>query len=1151
LAVNKRKILDAAQKYVQKGQFDKALKEYQTLVELEPKDTNLRLKLGDLHLRQGSKDSAIQCYMKVADAFMQSGFDAKAVALYKQIAKIDNERHDIYLPLAELYQRLGLTSEALSALQVAADHHHREGRKREALDLLRKMAALDPTNTTSRLKIADLLRQADMPADALAEYEGVAQELERQGASDELLRVYERILELEPERAIASAAMARLLMGRGQLDRAEPFARRAVQHGPTEPEGHKLLAEILTGLRRNDAATDAYKTLAQVYRDRGDESNAREIAQRFLTSPDLSLNGADFGDLSIGAGSETGADLGTAAAAAAEAIPKTPSEPPAPDPMLELSGAGDSDSFSADPEQLLAEASVYLRYGKTDRAIATLESLLGGEPDHRLALEKLGEAHAERGDRAKAVEIWLRAASVAKSEENATAFATLRERIAALDPKAAASLGGGDASDEADLPAARGARAPARPAPEPEPLDDVDLDIELDDGFAGGELGAGADSDALDVDMESAPDVSSEPPGAAEKTMFQLDADAASDSDTDASRTGGAEATVFQLDGLTMPGTRGDAGSTVFQADAAEAPAEDADSGAEVDVDVDVDGDEDVDAPQQSGGSSTTPQQIGEDLAEADFYLEQGLLDEAERIYRRIVEAAPNHPQALLRLGEIEAQRGRDPGTSGGTRDDEASTGPPTQPFGDDMDASAPPAPADAASDDAGDDLVDWEIDDDTGAEPEADAAAAAADGAADADTEAEDAGDDAETDDALDDDVEEDVTPPSAPAAARPPAPPAHQADDGSTHPQVGAPTARAKAAQRAAPPPPEEQTAPQPRLRPAPTPPPPPEPTFALEDEPEQEEETQTSAPPPPAAAPEPEPAPVAAAAAAPEQEEEEEEPEAEDAGETFDLAAELSDVFDRDEPSTGDPVDDGFAAIFREFKKGVRAQLSESDYEAHYDLGIAYREMGLFDDAVGEFQIALGSPERKLSSLHMLGLCALDQGRAPEAAAQFEQALALPAVPLEQQAALRFDLGRAFELEGNVAAARRAFEAVLGFDPDHQDVRERLAALDAGGVAAADDSNPDLERFESFDDLIAEAEAALDTPRAGAATEPTPEDDGAIEAEALPEEPALELEPEPDPEPEPELVPEPEPEPEPPARAPEPTPPKPRRKKRISFL
>ena len=107
-----------------------------------------------------------------------------------------------------------------------------------------------------------------------------------------------------------------------------------------------------------------------------------------------------------------------------------------------------------------------------------------------------------------------------------------------------------------------------------------------------------------------------------------------------------------------------------------------------------------------------------------------------------------------------------------------------------------------------------------------------------------------------------------------------------------------------------------------------------------------------------------------------------------------------------------DANFEAVFREFKKGVKEQLSESDYEAHYDLGIAYREMGLVEDAVSEFRIALGSGEHKLASLHMLGLCALDQGLPRDGAAHFEQALSLPAIPAQQQAPLRLDLARAFE-------------------------------------------------------------------------------------------------------------------------------------------
>src|SRR5690606_1401791 len=120
-------------------------------------------------------------------------------ALYKQVTKIDGKRHDVYVPLADLYQRLGLVSEAMSALQTAAEAYQRDGRKREALDLLRRMASLDPANVTSRLKVAELLKQAGLVEEAVAEFREAAAELERQGAWEARAGVRERVVELQPE----------------------------------------------------------------------------------------------------------------------------------------------------------------------------------------------------------------------------------------------------------------------------------------------------------------------------------------------------------------------------------------------------------------------------------------------------------------------------------------------------------------------------------------------------------------------------------------------------------------------------------------------------------------------------------------------------------------------------------------------------------------------------------------------------------------------------------------------------------------------------------------------------------------------------------------------------------------------------------------
>src|SRR5271157_320998 len=164
-----------------------------------------------------------------------------------------------------------------------------------------------------------------------------------------------------------------------------------------------------------------------------------------------------------------------------------------------------------------------------------------------------------------------------------------------------------------------------------------------------------------------------------------------------------------------------------------------------------------------------------------------------------------------------------------------------------------------------------------------------------------------------------------------------------------------------------------------------------------------------------------------------------------------------------------------------------------------------MGLLEDAVGEFQLAMESPTRRMDCLHMLGLCAIDLKRSEEAVAHLERALSLPDVPDSQQVALRFDLGRAFAEMGDRVRARTAFETVAALDPEFQDVSDRLADLNEpdsstssedsdatsdlleslGGEDAAvspDDesvgaSNVSQENFESFDDLIAEAESELE--------------------------------------------------------------------------
>lgn len=121
MSFNKTKVLEDIQKYIQKGQIDKAIEEYERILRIDPKDFKLRQKLGDLYLRKGKKNEAINQYLNVADIYIKDGFYLKAIAIYRQILRTDPTKYDIYEKLADLYKKLGLTGDALTQLRSLAE----------------------------------------------------------------------------------------------------------------------------------------------------------------------------------------------------------------------------------------------------------------------------------------------------------------------------------------------------------------------------------------------------------------------------------------------------------------------------------------------------------------------------------------------------------------------------------------------------------------------------------------------------------------------------------------------------------------------------------------------------------------------------------------------------------------------------------------------------------------------------------------------------------------------------------------------------------------------------------------------------------------------------------------------------------------------
>jgi tetratricopeptide (TPR) repeat protein len=117
VAIDKEKILDIAQKYILKGQSKKALKEYLKLVEANPQDKRLHLKLGDLYLKNGEEDKAIQYYLKVASLYGEEDLNFRAISIYKKILSINPKFIEAFHKIAELYLKEGLAGSAKNYYQ--------------------------------------------------------------------------------------------------------------------------------------------------------------------------------------------------------------------------------------------------------------------------------------------------------------------------------------------------------------------------------------------------------------------------------------------------------------------------------------------------------------------------------------------------------------------------------------------------------------------------------------------------------------------------------------------------------------------------------------------------------------------------------------------------------------------------------------------------------------------------------------------------------------------------------------------------------------------------------------------------------------------------------------------------------------------------
>ena len=165
-------------------------------------------------------------------------------------------------------------------------------------------------------------------------------------------------------------------------------------------------------------------------------------------------------------------------------------------------------------------------------------------------------------------------------------------------------------------------------------------------------------------------------------------------------------------------------------------------------------------------------------------------------------------------------------------------------------------------------------------------------------------------------------------------------------------------------------------------------------------------------------------------------------------FDLAAELEEGFLSVQSAVEEKPADGqnysLEEILSDFKKGVDKQLSAEDYDTRYNLGIAYKEMGLIDEAIAEFQIASKEPKRFLECCSMLGICFVEKGMPKLAVKWYQRGLETGGFTEEEYQGLKYEMGQACEMLGDLEKALEYYQEVYVVNAGYRNVTKKVKDL-----------------------------------------------------------------------------------------------------------
>ncbi|MCS6899694.1 MAG: tetratricopeptide repeat protein [Myxococcales bacterium] len=290
MAVDREKVVQAALKYAEKKRYDRAIAEYQRILAEDPNDARILLKVAELQTKGEMYPAAVETYERVGKLYSQQGFAQKAVAVYNQLRELltrhaphlEDRYTNVLLELAKLHQQLGHVADAIFIWEQIATKHQKSGRELDAAEAFKKLVELDGNNPLHRLRLAETLAKSRNIEGAIGQFRAAAELLLQLGHLDNALKVYDRLLQIRPEPAVAKqAAMLHLERNQGN-DAMLALAKLeiAFKANQKDLETLAMLARSFEQLNQPTKAIEVYKEQVRLAREQNNKDARKEALRR-------------------------------------------------------------------------------------------------------------------------------------------------------------------------------------------------------------------------------------------------------------------------------------------------------------------------------------------------------------------------------------------------------------------------------------------------------------------------------------------------------------------------------------------------------------------------------------------------------------------------------------------------------------------------------------------------------------------------------------------------------------------------------------------------------------------------------------------------------------------------------------------------------